>query len=145
MTAQKYARYIISEPKSYSEESQSGISTIESTHLMTVDSEVVEDMFYADGVWLWKGTSDEKAGDPHIHDFDEVIAFIGSDQENPQDLCGEITIWLDGEKHVIDKTCLIFVPTGAVHCPIVFNRIDKPVFHFATGQGTNYTGTEQEK
>lgn len=139
MTTQKYAKCIITEPKLVSPEKQAefeakrknSTSTIESTHLMQVDSEVIKDMFYADAVWLWKGASEEKVEEPHVHDFDEVIAFIGSDQSNPKNLGGEITIWLDGEKHIIDKTCLIYVPAGAAHCPVIFNRIDKPVM-FAT-------------
>ncbi|NLE08638.1 MAG: cupin domain-containing protein [Dehalococcoidales bacterium] len=149
MSALKYADYIISRPKPVSPEKQaefearkkSSSSTIESTHLMQVDSEVVKDMFYADAVWLWKGASSEKIEEPHVHDFDEVIAFIGSDQANPKSLGGEITIWLDGKKQVIDQTCLIYVPAGAAHCPVIFNRIDTPVMFTTISPSKTYTRT----
>jgi hypothetical protein len=139
MASLQYSKYIVTEPKPLPPEVQakfeavrrSGKSTVESTHLLSVDSEIMEGMFYVDCVWLWKGSSEEAIEEPHVHDFDEVIAFIGSNREDPQDLGGEITIWLDSEKHVLSKTCLIFVPAGASHCPVVFNHIEKPAF-FAT-------------
>jgi hypothetical protein len=96
-------------------------------------------MFYVDCVWLWKGSSENMVEESHSHDFDEVIGFIGSNREDPQDLGGEITIWLDGEKHVLNKTCLIFVPAGASHCPIIFNRIDKPIFFVTISPSTKYS------
>ncbi len=147
MTTQQYASYIVTRPKPVPPEIQAkfearrkaGPPPVESTHLMQVDNEVVKDMFYADAVWLWKGASEEKVEEPHVHEFDEVIAFIGSDQANPKSLGGEVTIWLDGKKHIIDKTCLIFVPAGAAHCPVIFNRIDKPVMFATISPSTIYT------
>jgi hypothetical protein len=155
MTTMKYSKYIVTEPKPIPPEIKAKMeaerpkrkSTIESTHIMQVDSEVIPDMFYADAVWLWKGASEDKVEEPHVHEFPEVIAFIGSDQANPQDLCGEITIWLDGKEQKITKTCLIFVPAGAAHCPIIFNRIDKPIFFGTISPSTVYTRkaiTEEE-
>ncbi len=143
----KYSQYIVTEPKPVPPEVQAKFaaarpqrkSTVESTHLMSVDGEIIKDMFYVDCVWLWHGSSSEKVEEPHIHDFPEVIAFIGSDRDHPQDLGGQITIWLDGVKHVLEKTCLIFVPAGARHCPVVFNRIDKPVFFATISPTTKYT------
>jgi hypothetical protein len=73
------------------------------------------------------------------HDTDEIIGFFGSDPENPHDLNGEVEIWLEDEKHVIDRTTMIFVPAGMVHCPLVINRVDKPIFHFTTVSGGQYT------
>ena len=145
----KYSKYIVTEPKpvppeiraKFEAERRNRKPTIESIHLLSVDSEIIPDMFYVDCVWLWKGTSEEKVEGAHVHDFDEVIAFIGSNRDNPQDLGGQITIWLDGEKHVLDKTCLIFVPAGASHCPIVFNRIGTPVFFATISPSTKYTRT----
>jgi len=145
----KYSKYIVTGPKPVPPELQAKFeasrrkskSTIESVHLLSVDDDVIKDMFYVDCVWLWKGSSEEKVEEPHVHDFAEVIAFIGSNREDPHDLGGQITIWLDGEKQVLDKTCLIFVPAGARHCPIIFNRIDRPVFFATISPSTKYTRT----
>lgn len=149
MTSLKYSKYIVTEPRPIPPELRKEIearrreskSTVESTHLMTVDSDIIEDMFYIDCVWLWKGSSEDKVEESHTHDFDEVIGFIGSDREDPQSLGGEITIWLDDEKHVLDKTCLIFIPAVARHCPIIFNRIDKPIFFITLSPSKKYTRT----
>ncbi len=145
----KYSKYIVTEPKTAppgihadsAADQRRAKSKIESTHLMSVDGEIIKDMFYVDCVWLWRGSSTEKVEEPHVHDFNEVIAFIGSDREHPQSLGGQITIWLDGAEHVLEKTCLIFVPAGARHCPVIFNRIDKPVFFATISPATRYSRT----
>jgi len=149
MASLKYSKYIVTEPRpappelkeKFEARRQERKSTIDSTHILTVDGKIIKDMFYIDCVWLWKGSSEDTVEESHVHDFDEVIGFIGSDREAPQNLGGEITIWLDDEKHVLDKTCLIFVPAGARHCPIIFNRIDKPIFFTTISPSTKYTRT----
>ena len=135
MARQKYSDYIISRAKPLPQEVQEKMeadrkqqrSTIESTHLMSVDDEVVEGFFYVDCSWLWSGSAEDPIEDPHFHDFDEVIGFVGSNSDDPHDLGGKITIWLDGREEVLTKSCLIFIPAGTTHCPILFNRVDKPI------------------
>lgn len=76
--------------------------------------------------WYWKAT--EKEGSPsHLHDFDEVIGFIGSDPENPHDLGGEVEFWLEDEKYILTKSCLIFAPKGLRHCPLRVVKVDRPI------------------
>ena len=62
--------------------------------------------------------------------------------ENPDDLNGEVEIWLEDEKHVIDRSTMIFVPAGMAHCPLVLNRVDKPIFHFTIVKGGQYVVSE---
>jgi hypothetical protein len=136
MAELKYSKYIVTKAKpippelrrKFEAERDKRKSTIKSTRLLTVDDEIVKDFFYVDCNWLWSGSAEDTAEEPHAHDFDEVIGFIGSNREDPHDLGGKITIWLDGNQEVLTKSCLIFVPAGTRHCPIRFNRIDKPVF-----------------
>ncbi len=104
------------------------VKGIDYTHLMNADASRVPGFFHVDSWWFWKGGSDIPVEVPHTHDFSEVIALVGSNEDDPHDLGGEITIWLDDDKHVITKTSLIFLPPGTRHCPIVFNRIERPVF-----------------
>ena len=82
---------------------------------------------------------------PHIHDTDEIIGFFGSDPENPNDLNGEVEIWLEDEKHVIDRTTMIFVPAGWCIALSVLNRVDKPIFHFTTVNGGQYVVRSRER
>jgi hypothetical protein len=87
--------------------------------------------------WYWKAT--EEIGTPaHRHDFDEVIGFIGSDPENPRDLCGEVEFWLEDEKYLLKNSCLIFAPKGLKHCPLRVLRVDKPILFIAVSMSTKY-------
>jgi hypothetical protein len=54
------------------------------------------------------------------------------------DLGGESEFWLEDENYMLTKSCIIYVPGGMKHCPIVFKRIDRPIFHFLTVTGGEY-------
>jgi quercetin dioxygenase-like cupin family protein len=54
-------------------------------------------------------------------------------------LNGEIEIWIDGKKNILDKSFIAFIPAGVVHGPINIRKITKPMFHFAAGMGKKYT------
>ena len=87
--------------------------------------------------WYWKAT--EKEGTPsHVHDFDEVIGFFGSDPQNPHDLGGEVEFWIEDEKYVLTKSCLIFAPKGLRHCPLRVTRVDRPIFFLAVSTTSKY-------
>jgi hypothetical protein len=105
--------------------------------ILWLDDELVPGAFHMNTAWYLKpGPTLESTS--HTHDTDEIIGFFGSDPENPLDLNGEVEIWLEDEKHVIDRTSMIFVPAGMVHCPLAINRVDKPIFHFTTVTGGKY-------
>jgi mannose-6-phosphate isomerase-like protein (cupin superfamily) len=113
-------------------------SDVEGTRLLDLDK--IEGSFYTDFVWLWKGSAKGNSEVEHSHDFDEIIGFIGAKgQKAPHDLGGEMEVWLGGERHLITKSCLIWVPKGMKHCPIRFNRIDSPMLFFTVGKTGKYT------
>ncbi len=56
---------------------------------------------------------------------------IGSDPENPRDLGGEVEFWLEDEKYMLTKSCLIFVPKGLRHCPLRVVKADRPILFLA--------------
>ena len=68
----------------------------------------------------------------HTHDCPEIIGFFSNDPDNPNELGGEIEFWFEDEKHIITKSCLIFVPAGLKHCPLIIRKADRPIFHFST-------------
>jgi hypothetical protein len=37
---------------------------------------------------------------------------------------------MEDEKFIINKSCMIFVPAGIKHCPLILKRVDRPIFHF---------------
>ena len=143
MAETKYGKYIITETKSGLElpsyrRDPKEIAAGEYTRLIYLDEEVIKGAFYVECVWYWKG-SDKAIVGAHTHPFDEVITFFGTNPEDPQDLCGEVELWLEDEKHMLTKSCLVFVPKGMKHCPLFIRRVDKPIFHFTTGPGGKYT------
>jgi hypothetical protein len=87
--------------------------------------------------WYWKAM--DKEGTPsHTHDFDEIIGFLGSDPQNPQDLGGEVEFWLEEEKYMLTKSCLIFAPKGMRHCPLRVTRVDRPILFLAFSTTLKY-------
>ncbi len=146
MVESKYGKYIVTEmkhniaeapwtpPVAVAEKGKSG-------RVLWLDNEVVPGSFYVETVWQYP----RKAGDPsypetapHSHDFDEVLCFFGTNPDDPHDLGGEIEFWLEDEKHVLTKSCIIFIPKGLRHCPLIIRRVDRPIFEFTAGPGSLY-------
>ena len=151
----KYSKYIFYDVKpldippetleKIKEEQRVQQSMVPSTHLLNLDTTRAEGAPYMDFHWLWEGSAKGYAEQEHIHDFDEFIGFIGvKGQKDFRNLGAEIEVWLGGEKYLINKCCLIYVPKGLRHCPIRFTRIDSPVLFFTGGMTTKYSRTATE-
>ena len=110
--------------------------------LLSLDDVVLKGSFYTEAVWIWPGSSEvyPETAEPnsHAHDYDETIAFFGTDFNNPSALNGEIEFWIEDEQFTLTKSCLIFVPKGTYHCPLVIRIVKQPIFHFATGASLKY-------
>jgi hypothetical protein len=111
------------------------------TRILWMDENVVPGSFHMNTAWYLKSTETLESK-PHVHDTDEIIGFFGNNPDDPYDLGGEIEIWLEDDKHVIDRTAMIFVPAGMVHCPLVLTRVDRPIFHFTIVSGGRYLKDE---
>jgi hypothetical protein len=115
--------------------------------VLYLDNQLVPGAFYMETVWImprprlndegYKAAIKRGPG-PHSHDYDEVIAFFGSEPVNPHDLGAEVELWLGEEKHIITKTSLVFIPAGLKHAPLVFIEVKRPVFHYTTGPSKMY-------
>ena len=151
MTESKHSKYVLTELKRDSRDAalppgiDPAVVTNTPSHIkmLSLDDSVLKGSFYTEAVWIWPGDNDiyPETAEPnaHAHDYDETIAFFGTDFKNPNDLCGEIEIWMEDEKFMLTRSCLIFVPKGMYHCPLVIHKVEKPIFHFATGPGLLYT------
>lgn len=140
--ATKYGKYIITGAKAGLEQPSfrqdaAEVAAGEHTRLIYLDEDVIKGAFYVECVWYWKG-SEKSIVDAHTHPFDEAITFFGTNPDDPEDLCGEVELWLEDEKHILTKSSLIFVPKGMKHCPLIIRRADRPIFHFTTGPGGKY-------
>jgi hypothetical protein len=151
MVETKYGKYIISEYKPpaveapWSPPNLQGVSKGKGGRVFYLDDSIVPGAFYMECVWVMPRPASaappgsRRVGtEPHTHDYDEVIAFIGTDHDDPYDLGAEVELWLDDEKHIIDKTSLVFIPAGLKHGPLTFLRVDRPVYHYTTGPSKMY-------
>ena len=95
--------------------------------------------FFTDCAWQWPNPNDVvMEAKPHVHEFDEIITLFGTNPEDPNDLCGEVEFWLDDEKYTLTKSCIVYVPKGLKHCPMIFRNVERPIFHFIVGDAGNY-------
>ncbi len=67
--------------------------------------------------------------EPHSHDFDEFLVFLGSNPADSKDFGAEIEISLgeDGETHIINTASVICIPKGLIHYPLNFKKISKTI------------------
>jgi len=62
-----------------------------------------------------------------VHDFNQVIIFMGSDPTNIGDLGAHIELCIgpEREKHMITTSTAVFVPRGLPHMPATIVRMDR--------------------
>ena len=144
MAKSKYGKYFVTDAKAklnlpnyrHETEEKSGGN---STCMTYLDASVVPGAFYNECAWFWSASAPGKAeAEAHTHAFDELVAFFGTNREDPHDLCGEIELWLEDEKHILTKSFVAFIPAGMKHCPLIVRRVDRPIFHFTAGTGEKY-------
>jgi len=111
-------------------------------HVIWLDGEVGPGSFYSECLWFFspdKISPEEhkrmaemvkmikpgtKIGpQPHIHPFDELFTFFGTNFDDPTDLGGEIEFWLEDQPVVFDKSCIVYIAAGMKHCPININTL----------------------
>jgi len=134
----KYQKYILTDLKLPEDvEKRSGEYTKRATRILWLEDFIMKGAPSIICSWYWKATEEE--GTPsHVHNFDEVLGFFGSDPQNPHDLSGEVEFWLEDEKYVLTKSCLIFCPKGLRHCPLRVIRVDRPIFFLAVSITSKY-------
>ncbi len=149
MAKTKYGKYILSQYKApaveapWSPPNLTGAAKGKGGRVFYMDSSIVPGASYMECVWVMPRSTNPPGGrmvgtEPHTHDYDEIIAFIGTNHDDPYDLGAEVELWLGDEKHIINKTSLVFIPAGLQHCPLTFLRVDRPVFHFTSGPAKMY-------
>ncbi len=73
----------------------------------------------------------EMVSEPHAHDFDQFLIFVGGDINNMPDLGGEVELTLGEEKgklekFVFTKATAVYIPAGLFHCPLNFKKVNNP-------------------
>ncbi len=108
--------------------------------LLWMDGKVVPGAFQMNTAWYMQASDCRPLlkHDEHVHEFDEMIGFLGSDPENPYELSAEIEIGINGELHRLTKSSIIFVPAGMKHLPLSIISLKRPVLHFSISMNPSY-------
>jgi hypothetical protein len=72
----------------------------------------------------------------HVHDYDEMVHFIGGDYKVPQVLGGEIEFYIGGQPVTFNTTTCVYIPKGTPHGPLTWKRFDFPHMVMAMMLGT---------
>ena len=130
-------------------------------HVIWMDGEVLPGAQYGEYTWQWPATMKDQAQiqrppapklvtpelvksgkvpgiAPHAHPFTEIFSYFGTNPNDPSDLGGEIEFWLEDEKFVFTKSFMVYIPAHMEHCPLVFRRMDAPMFHMTLGSDDKY-------
>jgi hypothetical protein len=124
MTENKYAKYIIKEPRMRPPHVEITKPIVSFNRGRTdfpevkfsINWEVIEVPFVM-----------EKAG--HTHDWDQLLCFLGGNSNDFFDFGAEIEFFMgeEAERYIINTTSLIYVPRGLVHGPLEFTKVNKPI------------------
>jgi hypothetical protein len=149
MAESKYAKNIVTEdfmpppaPEAVKlmEDQRKAGNTLDRTLMFGIQDSIVKGSFFAGCEWVWEltGKGPVNIELAHSHDCDEIIGLVGSRRDNPRDLGGEVEFWIEDEQHILTRSCYIFIPKGTRHCPLIFRRIDSPIFLFESANNTIY-------
>ena len=108
--------------------------------VLWIDNNVVEGAFQMNTAWYFDVPEKDPVFEEHVHDYDELIGFYGSNPDDPYDLGAEMEVTIDGETHKITRTSMIFLPAGMPHMPLSIKKVYRPVFHFSIVLNPEYTG-----
>ncbi len=110
------------------------------SRILWMDGNVVPGAFQMNTAWYYAVPERDPVFPEHSHPEDELIGFFGSDPDDPYDLHAEIEVAIDGERRLLTRSTMMFVPGGISHMPMRILRVDRPVFHFSIVNGTEYNG-----
>ena len=140
MKTDKYVIQNLQEPANMSSPEFKKMYEKFAKRILWMDSNVVEGAFQMNTAWYFDVPEIDPVFEEHVHDYDEIIGFYGSNPDDPYDLGAEMEVTIDGEVHTLTKTTMIFCPAGVKHMPLSIKKIDRPVFHFSVVINPEYSG-----
>ena len=127
MVEGKNEKYIVTELKSPMDPEFEKKYSEWAKRILWLDNKVVPGAFTF--LCSWYLRPPEQHLPAHEHEYAEMIGFIGSNPDDPYDLGGEIEMWLEDEQYILTKSCIIYVPEGMKHGPMIIKRVDRPILH----------------
>jgi hypothetical protein len=107
------------------------------------DSDIIEGCDYFSAMWMGESSTKTMGHGPHSHPVPEVLVAIGSDPEHPEDLGAEFEMFMgeEMEKHIINKSTMIFIPENTVHCPFTIKKVTRPFLFMQAHYGPKLAET----
>lgn len=146
----KYGKYFVQklqDPKTGNPEFQAMYKKF-SHRILWLDKNVVPNSkFQMNVAWYYAVPEKHPVFPEHAHNSNEIVGFIGSDPKDPENLGGEIEVTYKGEKHILTKSTIIYIPANVKHMPLNIVRVDRPIFHFSLVDSGEYGkgGAYQDK
>ena len=142
MAEKKYEKYVINKamrPQDFLDPMVADAMTQPPMIFLNGDVPIEGSNQFLEVVWIWGECAAAINPDrpPHSHEFDELFVFLGSNSVDPDDLGGEVELWLgtgeDTEKYTFTTSTSIFVPKGLVHLPMIFKNVVRPFLIVTVG------------
>ncbi|QIM16270.1 hypothetical protein G7067_07280 [Leucobacter insecticola] len=111
--------------------------------LMRVN-EVPQSQIHMSHTWIHEVDEAHHWVNDHVHEYDEVLIWTGSDPENPEDLGAEIYLDIEGVRHNITTSGSVYIPAGVRHCPLGFIKVTRPFNFSALSLSPEYDSDENE-
>ena len=107
------------------------------------DNDIIEGCNYFSAMWMGEMDTKTLGHGPHSHPVPEVLVALGSDPENPADLGAEFELYMgtEMEKHIINKSALIYIPENTVHCPFTITKVTRPFLFIQAHYGPKLAET----
>jgi hypothetical protein len=134
MASRKYANYIIKGVPRIVTRTKGGPQLKKKggpklNQILMMNGDIVKGAFHVNCAWISPGPN-PGVFDAHVHPHDEIIGFIGTNPQDPNDLGGKAELWIDDEKYIISRSFLAYFPKGLKHCPLTVTNVQRPIFHF---------------
>ncbi len=134
MAATKYGEYVKS--LSFKEGEQSSFS-----QGVVMDGKFLGlDVHIQYGAYWMAGKMGQEPYQPHVHDFDQLIFWLGSDMNDLSELGAEVDLCLGEEMdtHIITTSTAVAIPKGMPHFPATITRMDKRIIFMEVSLAPNY-------
>ncbi|NLV29514.1 MAG: hypothetical protein GXY47_00040 [Acidobacteria bacterium] len=110
------------------------------------DDDIIEGCNYFSVMWMGESATKIMGHGPHTHPVAEVLVALGADPGNPMDLGATFEMYMgeEMEKHVIDRSTLIYVPPETVHCPFTIIKCTRPFIFIQAHYGPKLVETPRQ-
>lgn len=105
-------------------------------------TDVPESKIHMTYTWIMPTSGPSQWVNEHQHDYDEILIWTGNDPDNLEDLGAEVYFDIEGVRHTVTTSGSVYVPAGTRHCPLGWNRVDRPFRFSALSLAPSYASDE---